>query len=155
MFTLTPPLSSTEDCCTEDTTGEESFKGVERFPDTLISQNSTNNCTYNPSKTSSRRCRGDLKNKPKWEKVNLTNCQAKSVVTNNLIKLNNVKLCNSNMIENKCQNPIEVSGNLSQFIDSGDSITTQQDLEYISTILERLTTFLPNNTKDAEKVNNS
>ena len=145
------------DCCKEDTTGEESFKGVEHFPDTLVSQNFINKCTYNPSTTSSRNCRGNLKNGPKWEKVNFAKCPAKSPVTNSLIKLSNIKLCDDTNIENGCQTPVEVSGNLSQLINSGNKITTRQDLEYISIILKSLAThataFLPNKTKEAETVN--
>ena len=116
-----------------------------------------NNCTYKPSARSSRRCRGDLKDGPKWEEVILDNCPAKSPVTNDLIKLSNVRLCDlNNTIAGECQGPVELSGNLSKLIDSGESITTQQDLEYISIILKGLashpTVFLANNSKSANKV---
>ena len=145
------------DCCPKDKTGEESFKGVKSFPEALVSQNFINNCTYNPSSTSSRQCRGNLKDGPKWEKFNLINCSAKSPVTNNLIKLSKVKLCKDDgEIGTGCQTPVQVSGNLSHLIDSGERITTRQDLEYIGIILGGLAThptaFLPNNTDDAQKV---
>ena len=124
----------------------------------MVSQNVRNNCTYKPSATSSRRCRGDLKDGPKWEEVILDNCPAKSPVTNNLIELSNVKLCDSNnTIVEECQGPIEVSEKLLELIDSGESITSQHDLEYVSIILKGLashpTAFLQNNTKAAKEVN--
>ena len=123
----------------------------------MVSQNFINKCTYNPSSSNSRQCLGNLKNGPKWEKFNLVNCSAKSPVTNNLIKLSKVKLCKDDgEIGTGCQTPVEVSGNLSQLIDSGESITTRQDLEYIGIVLRGLAThptaFLPNNTDDAKKV---
>ena len=116
-----------------------------------------NNCTYKPAATSRRRCRGNLKDGPKWEKVILDNCPAKSQVTNKLIELSNVKLCDiNNTIVEECQGPIEVSENLSKLIDSGDSITTRHDLEYVSIILRGLashtTAFSPNKSKSAQKV---
>lgn len=145
------------DCCPEGKLGEDSFKGIEEFQEALVSQRFINNCKYNPSSTSSRHCRGNLKDGPKWEEFNLLNCSAKSNVTNDLIKLSKIKLCkDDNSMGSGCQTPVEVSGNLSQLINSGKSITTRQDLEYISIILKGLAThptaFSPNNTHNAKEV---
>ena len=123
----------------------------------MVSQNVINTCTYKPSATCIWRCRGDLKDGPKWEEAIHVDCPAKSPVTINLIKLSNVKLCDSNnTILEECQGPIEVSENLSKLIDRGESITTQDDLEYVSIILGGLashpTAFSPNNSKSAQKV---
>lgn len=124
----------------------------------MISQTFINNCTYNPSLKSSRQCRGNLKDGPKWDDVNLDNCSAKSKVTDNLIELSKIKLCNDdNKNETECQSPVEVSSNLSQLIDSGRKITTRQDLKYIKIILKRLvefkqTTLSSNNIGKEKKV---
>ena len=107
---------------------------------------------------SSTQCRGNLKDGPKWQEVDFNECLAKSPVTNSLIKLSKTKLCERhNEIGNRCQTPVEVSRNLSKLIDSGEDITTRQDLEYIVIILRGLAThptayFLHNNTDDAQKV---
>ena len=125
----------------------------------MVSQNFINNCTYNPTSTSSRQCRSNLKDGPKWQEVDFNNCSANSSVTNSLIKLSKVKLCKDDgEIGNGCQTPVEVSGNLSRLIDSGESVTTRQDLEYTGIVLKGLAThptaFSPNNTENAEKVEN-
>ena len=150
-------MISKTDCCPADESGDESFKGVVSFPPTLVSKTIINNCTYNPSSTSSRQCRGNLKDGPKWGEVNFVNCSAKSDVTNNLIKLSKVKQCtDDNSKGDGCQTAVEKSGNLSKLINSGKSITTLNDLDYIGEVLKGLansTAFSPNNTNDdAEKV---
>ena len=149
-------MISKTDCCPADESGDESFKGVVSFPPTLVSKTIINNCTYNPSSTSSRQCRGNLKDGPQWQEVDFVNCSAKSNVTNNLIKLSKVKLCtdDNDVGKNGCQTPVEVSGNLSKLIESGENITTRQDLEYIGEVLKGLansTAFSPNNTADDAK----
>ena len=122
-----------------------------------MSKTIINNCKYNPSSTSSRHCRGNLKDGPQWEEIDFVNCSAKSNVTNNLIKLSKIKLCADDTGNNGCQTAVEVSGNLSQLIENGESITTPQDFEYTGIILKGLAThptaFSPNNTQNAEKVN--
>ena len=144
------------DCCPADKSGEESFKGIVSFPPTLVSQNVINTCKYNPTSTSSRKCRGDLKDGPKWEEVDFDNCKAKSNVTNNLINLSKTKLCKGDTGGTECQKPVEKSRDLSILIKNGESITTSQDLQYTGIILKELANsiaFLPNSTYgDAKKV---
>ena len=123
----------------------------------MVSQNSINKCKYNPSSTISRWCRGNLKDGPKWEKVDFVNCSAKSPVTNNLIKLSKVRLCKDDgEIGTDCQSPIEVSGNLSKLIESEENITTSQDIVYTGIVLKALAThstaFSPNKTNNSLKV---
>ena len=121
----------------------------------MVSQNVINNCTYNPTSTSSRKCRGNLKDGPKWEEVDFVNCSAKSDVTNNLIKLSETKLCENGNLTG-CQTPVEKSRNLTILIESGKNITTPKDLEYTGNVLKELansTAFLPNSTNgDAKEV---
>ena len=108
--------------------------------------------------TSTRQYPGNLEDGPQREEVNFVNCSAKSSVTNNLIKLSEVKLCKDENgdCNNGCQTAVEVSGNLSQLIESGQIITTPKDLDYIGKVLKGLansTSFSPNSTQDdAEKV---
>ena len=143
------------DCCPEDKTGEEPFKGVDQFPETLVFQTVTNNCTYKQSVSNQRQCLGNMKDGPQWSDVNLQNCPAKSPITNSLIKLSLTKICTPTTVID-CQTPVEVSGNLSQLINQTDSITTRQDLEYISIVLQNLafhpTVFLFENADDAKTV---
>uniref|UniRef100_A0A7M5V0Y8 Uncharacterized protein n=3 Tax=Clytia hemisphaerica TaxID=252671 RepID=A0A7M5V0Y8_9CNID len=154
-FKVTSVDVNSLDCCSEDLEGEESFKGVERFPETLVSQSVTNNCTYKQSASSQRQCLGNMKDGPKWSNVNLQNCPAKSPITNSLIELSLKKICTPSTLTD-CQTPVEVSGNLSQLINRTDSITTRQDLEYISIVLQNLaihpTAFLPNDTDNAKTI---
>uniref|UniRef100_A0A7M5XCD3 C-type lectin domain-containing protein n=4 Tax=Clytia hemisphaerica TaxID=252671 RepID=A0A7M5XCD3_9CNID len=132
-FKVTNVDVSSLDCCPENKIGEEPFKGVDQLNETLVFQTITNNCTYKQSASNERQCHGNMKDGPRWSNVNLQNCPAKSPITNSLISLSLTKICTPTTFID-CQTPVEVSGNLSQLINQTDSITTRQDLEYISIV---------------------
>ncbi|XP_066920828.1 adhesion G-protein coupled receptor G7-like [Clytia hemisphaerica] len=154
-FKVTNVDVSSLDCCPENEIGEEPFKGVDQFNETLVFQTITNNCTYKQSASNERQCHGNMKDGPRWSNVNLQNCPAKSPITNSLISLSLTKICTPTTFID-CQTPVEVSGNLSQLINQTDSITTRQDLEYISIVLQNLalhpTAFLLENADDAKTI---
>ena len=78
------------DCCPADVQGEESFKGVYTYNQTLVNTNVQQPCVYSANQLSERECLPDLEIGPQWGTIDLEKCPAKSEVTNRLIELQKV-----------------------------------------------------------------
>ena len=76
------------DCCSENSVGEDSYKGVYIYNKTLTSSKATTqNCRYAEG-TSYRRCIADLQNGPRWSDIDLKECLPKMETTQKLLTLN-------------------------------------------------------------------
>ena len=76
------------DCCSENSIGEDSYKGVYIYNKTLTSSNATTqNCRYSQG-INYRRCIADLQNGPRWSNIDLKECRSKMKTTKKLLTLN-------------------------------------------------------------------
>ena len=122
----------------------------------MVSKSVTTNCTYNPLVTITRKCIGNLRDGSRWEDPDLTNCSAKSPITNELDDLSEIRICGVGEDTDSCKTPVEVSVDLARLIGSQESITTREDVEFVSLILADLVnaTASMNNSENVFKVSN-
>ncbi|XP_057312510.1 uncharacterized protein LOC130654023 isoform X2 [Hydractinia symbiolongicarpus] len=144
------------DCCFENETGEDSFKGVYHYNKTLVNNTDSQiqkQCRYSTTRKSYRVCKRDLELGPQWSDVDLRKCLAKEVTTQNLEILSQVAVCNVTITTN-CSSVDEVAANLSAIVSNGSVITTQQDVTYIANTIKNLVNNIQNalNTEIANDI---